>query len=463
MSQRKNSHSDPPSDRQPQPAPPAAKSDFTRGPILRQMVSFSTPIMATNLLQTSFQLVDNLWVGNLLGAQALGAVAISSTIIFTVLSFVIGMNNAALTILSQHAGRGDSAGLSRYLNTFIIVFFAGAMLLGGIGLLATDFLLQLMATPAEILPQARAYLRITFLGLVFLFGYTFIATALRSVGDSRTPMRFITLAVILNTGLDPLLIMTMGIEGAALATVISQGLAFIYGVIHVWRRRLLPIPKPHLPSWEAVRTTLVLGIPAGLQMSVISAGSAAVMSVVAAFGSDVVGGYGAAIRLDSLIVLPAQALGTAASAMAGQNIALRNWGRVNRIAQIGVVYIVSLMIAIALVLILIAGPAIELFISESPAAKFGARYVRIVALCYPFLGINFVLNGIVRASGAMYQVLVLNIVSFWVLRYPLTAVAAHIFGEDGLAIGVGGSFMISSVVAFAYFRYGGWRKTQLFA
>src|SRR5690625_2335086 len=270
-------------------------TDFTRGSTLRQLVVFSGPIMVSNLLQTSFQLVDNLWVGNLLGAQALGAVAISTTIIFTVLSFVIGMNNAALTILSQHKGRGDTHGLRRYLNTFIVTLFTGAVVLGVGGYLLTDSLLGLMGTPDQILAQARDYLHITFMGLVFLFGYTFIATVLRALGDSTTPMRFITLAVILNAGLDPLFISAWEIQGAAAATVFSQGMAFAYGVVHVWRRRLIPISTPHLPTWVEVRTTLNLGVPAGLQMSVISAGAAAVMSVVASFGPDVVGGFGAEI------------------------------------------------------------------------------------------------------------------------------------------------------------------------
>lgn len=441
-----------------------ARHDFTQGSTLRQLVTFSGPIMLANLLQNSFQLVDSLWIGNLLGAQMLGAVAVSSVIMFTVLSFVIGLNNAALTILSQQRGRGDDDGLRRYLNAFIVILFALSLGLGAAGFFLSGTLLGLLGTPAEILDAATQYLQITFLGMLFLFGYNFISTVLRALGDSRTPMRFVALAVALNVVLDPLLIHTvgLGVRGVALATVISQGAAFVYGASHVLRRRLAPLNGLRLPSGTEVRTILHLGIPAGLQMAVISAGSAAIMSVVTHFGADVVGGFGAAQRLDQLIMLPAQALGIAVASMAGQNIGSRNWERVDQIARVAVVYNLAIMFSIALVVVLVAEPGIKLFIRDPEAVAFGTSYLRIIALCYPFLGINFVLNGVVRASGAMYQVLVLNVISFWVLRYPLTWLFAARLNETGIAVGMGTSFVISSVVAFLYFRFGRWRDKHLF-
>lgn len=441
------------------------RHDFTRGSTLRQLVSFSGPIMLANLLQTSYQLVDSLWIGNLLGAQALGAVAVSSVIIFTVLSFVIGMNSAALTILSQQRGRGDEGGLRRYLNAFVVILFLLSLTMGVAGFFLSGTLLGVLGTPAGIMDGARQYLQITFLGMLFLFGYNFISTVLRALGDSRTPMRFVALAVGLNVVLDPLLIHTfgLGIRGAAYATVISQGMAFVYGIVHVLRRKLVPLQVPKAPTWTETRTILHLGIPAGLQMAVISAGSAAIMSVVTSFGADVVGGFGAAQRLDQLIMLPAQALGISVASMAGQNIGNRNWDRVGQIARVAVLYNLMIMFSIALVVVIVAEPAIRLFIREPEAVAFATSYLRIVALCYPFLGINFVLNGVVRAAGAMYPVLVLNVISFWVLRYPLTYMFAEWLGESGIAVGMGTSFIISSVVAFGYFRFGRWRNRQLFA
>ena len=431
---------------------------------MKQLIFFSWPIMLTNLLQTSYQFVDSLWIGNLLGANALGAVAVSSTIIFTVLSFVIGLNNAALTILSQQKGLDNVDGLKRYLNAFVVVLNIMALCLSAIGYIFADRLLLLLGTPESMMQEATGYLRINFIGILFLFGYNFISTVLRALGDSKTPMYFVTVALLLNIVLDPLFIagFNWGVKGAAMATVASQGSALLFGLIFVLRRRIAPFSLPKLPAWKEVKLILNLGIPSGMQMAVISAGSAAIMSVVTFFGGSVVAGFGAAQRLDSLLLLPARSLGIAVTSMAGQNIGVNNWSRVKKIAKYGVLYNLSIMVTIGILLVLFAEYGVRLFIREEEAVQFGTVYLQIVALCFPFLGINFILNGIVRAAGAMYQVLVLNIISFWVLRYPLTFIFSRLFGDIGIAIGMGTSFFISSIVAFLYFRYGKWRKIKLF-
>lgn len=439
--------------------------DFTEGNIFKQLIVFSGPLMAANLLQTSYQFIDSLWVGNLLGANALGAVAVSGTIIFTVLSFVIGMNNAVLAILSQQKGMKNEEGLRRYLNAFVVILSAIAIGLGIIGFVLAKPFLQLLGTPESMMEEAAAYLQINFLGILFLFGYNFISTVLRALGDSKTPMRFVMIAVGLNIVLDPLFISGFGwgVEGAAYATVLSQGFSFLYGITYTISRELAPFTMPSLPAWEEVKLILHLGIPSGLQMAVISAGSAAIMSVVTIHGASVVAGFSAAQRLDSILMLPAHALSTAVSSMAGQNIGIQNWKRVQQIAKYGVLYNFSIMFLIGVVVLLFARYGIQLFIREEAAVEFGKTYLQIIALCYPFLGINFILNGIVRAAGAMYPVLILNIISFWVLRYPLTFLCSSLFGENGIAIGMGASFIISSGVAFLYFRFGGWRKKELFS
>jgi putative MATE family efflux protein len=439
--------------------------DFTSGNIMKQLVVFSTPILLTNFLQTSFQLIDSLWVGNLLGSNALGAVAVSGTVIFTVLSFIIGINNATLTILSQLKGKNDEIGLKRYVNAFVVILTFISFTLGAMGMMLAVPILKFLGTPSAMVPEAKSYLEINFAGILFLFGYNFIGTVFRALGDSRTPIRFVFFAVVLNAVLDPLFIEVwgLGLNGAAYATILSQGVSFLYGLYYSLRKRLIPFSVPRWPHRQEVSIILKLGIPAGLQMMVISAGTAAIMSVVTSFGGHVVAGFGAAQRIDSLLMLPAQALGTAVNSMAGQNIGANQWTRVRQIAVNGVLYNISIMLVIAFFVALLADRIVKLFIQQPESSvSFGAEYLGIIAFFYPFLGINFILNGIVRASGAMFQVLVLNIVSLWILRYPLTELSASYLGEKGIAFGMGASFVISSIIAFLYYRYGTWRKKQLF-
>ncbi|WP_054711051.1 MATE family efflux transporter [Bacillus sp. JCM 19041] len=439
--------------------------DFTNGPLLKQLIVFSGPIMLTNLLQTSYQLVDSLWVGNLLGGNALGSVAIAGTILFTVLSLVLGLNNAVLTILSQQRGRKDEHGLKKYLNAFIVLFAFLSLLLSAIGALLAPAILSMLGTPESMLDGASAYLQIHFYGLIFLVGYNFISTVLRALGDSKTPLKIVGLAVGLNVVFDPIFIsvFNLGIEGAAYATLLSQGIAFLYGGYTVYMNNRIPIPKPSVPAKEEIALILRLGIPASLQMVVISAALAAIIGTVASFGETAVSGFSAAQRLDSLIMLPAAALGTAVNSMAGQLIGANAPLRLAKLAKTAVLYNLALMCAVAFVILLLAEPGVRLFIQDEEAVAFGSMYLRIIAFCYPFLGLNFVLNGIVRAAGAMYQVLVLNILSLWVLRYPLTTLFSGWFEETGIALGMGASFVLSSLFAYLYYRYGKWREKKLFA
>ncbi|WP_040978159.1 MATE family efflux transporter [Oceanobacillus jeddahense] len=443
----------------------AKKYDFTKGSIGKSLFYFSGPILLANLLQTSYQFVDSLWVGNLLGANALGAVAISGSIIFVVLSLIIGLNNAALTILSQQQGKQNEEGLKRYLNAFVVLMTSIALLLGISGYIFAEVLLGLLGTPEAMLADAATYLRINFMGILLLFGYNFISTVLRSIGDSKTPLYFVTAAVILNAVLDPLFIDVFGwgITGAGYATVVSQGFSFLIGFFYILKKNLAPFTKPNLPKWKEIKLILHIGIPSSLQMAVISAGAAAIIGVVATQGEAVVSGYSAAQRLDSLLMLPAHALSIAISSMAGQNIGAQNWERVRNVAKYGVIYNFIIMLLIGIIVAIFAEYGVRLFIQDEASVQFGTVYLQIVALCYPFLGINFILNGVVRAAGAMYPILILNIISFWILRYPLAALCSRLFGEIGIAVGVGASFILSSVVAILYYRFGKWREKKLFA
>ena len=439
--------------------------DFTTGSIMKKMLLFSWPILFANLLQASYQLIDSLWVGNLIGAHALGAVSLSSVIIFTVLSFIIGINGATLTVLSQQKGAQDESGLKKSLNAFVIVLGSLSICLGIAGFYISPWLLTLLGTPAALFNMAQAYLQINFLGIIFLFGYNFIGTVLRALGDSKTPIRFVLIATILNAILDPIFIAVigLGIHGAAYATVISQGVAFVYGIIHSLKGAKVPFTIPHKPEKSYLITVFKLGLPGGLQMMAISAGMMAIMSVVTSFGEDVVAGYGAAQRLDSLIMLPAMTLGSAVNSMAGQNIGADKWERVAQIAKDGIFLILTVTTLISTIIFWGAEYFIRLFVDHENTIRFGTLYLKTIAYFYPFLGINFVLNGVVRASGAMFQVLVLNFISFWILRFPFTYISANWFGELGIGIGMAASFVVSSIIATAYYKYGGWRSVTIFA
>lgn len=440
------------------------QKDFTNGDIRKQLLVFSAPIILANLLQVSYQFIDSLWVGNLIGANALGSVAVASTVINVGLAFILGINNATLTILSQQSAKRDQEGLRRYLNAFVVLLTLLGILASIGGFVFAEGILRLLNIPEMMLTDATTYLQINSIGILFIIGYNFIGTILQALGDSMTPLKIVFAATLLNTVLDPLFISTFnfGVNGAAIATILSQTIACIVGIYYVLKNKLAPFKKISIPAKEEIFLILNLGIPSGLQSTVIQAGIAAILSVVNSFGPAVTAGFSAAKRLDSMIIIPAQSLGTAANSMSGQNIGTGKWQRVSKITKYGLLYNTLFMFVIALIIFTFADPAIRLFIQEPSALEFGTRYLRIIAFFYPFLGINFILNGVVKGSGAMYQVLILNVLSFWVLRYPATYFLSSIIGESGIALGMGLSFVLSSLAAFSYYKWGRWRERELF-
>ena len=441
------------------------KKSFTTGSVSRQLATFSFPILLANLLQASMQVINSLWVGNLLGSGAFAVVTIGATVMTVVLAFVLGINNATLTIFGQLRGAKDPQKTTDYLSAFIIILTVLSVAISVVGFFFVEWLLGLMNTPLSIVDETKVYLRINFVGTIFLVGYNFIGTTLRAFGDSKTPLYFVLLATVLAAILDPLFIagFGLGVAGAAYATVLAQSLAFVYGIVYLSRRfknhsfRLQPL------KWRESKTILELGIPSGIQMVVIYAGLTVILSLVNSLGEAAVAGFGAAQRLDSIILLPALSLGTAVNTMAAQNIGAQQWDRVGQISKIGVIYNLVVMISIAVILFVWAEPLVKLFVREQASVSFGITYLKTIACFYPFIGLNFILNAVVRGAGAMFQVLVLNIISLWLLRIPLAYWATSLYGDSGVALGIGISFFISSLFSIAYYRYGGWRNKELFA
>lgn len=443
---------------------PSSRADFTVGSIPRKLISFSLPILAANLLQASMTLINGLWVGNLLGANAFAAVIIAMTVLHVVLAFVLGLNNATLTIFAQLRGANDRDGIDAALGAFVLLLGVLSVLVAVVGYAYAEPLLVLLNTPDAVLDDARAYLRVNLIGTVALVGYNFVGSMLRAFGDSRTPLLFVLLATLLSAALVPLAVavLGLGVAGAAWGMVLAQAGAFAWSLFHLRRWPGLIAPRPRMPGWEHVRAVLELGIPSGIQMIVIYAGMTVVLSLVNSFGEGVVAGFGVAQRLDSIVLLPGVALGMAVNAMAAQNIGAGRWDRVGQVTRTGVTCNLAAMAAIAGVLILAAEPLVRLFIRDPDSVAFGVSYLRTIALFYPFIGLNFIFNGVVRGSGAMFQVLVLNIISLWILRVPLAHLLAGLRGADGIALGIGLSFLVSSLVSAAYYRWGGWRRKRLF-
>ena len=423
------------------------------------------PLIIEQFLSCMVGMIDTMMISSL-GEAAVSGVSLVDLFNILIINIFSALSTGGAVVASQFLGAKrvrDAQGSTKQL---LLVTLATSLLLL---LLAQVFNRQLIrlffgSIDAEVMSASQTYFRITSLAFPAIALFNACAAIFRAMGNSKVSMFGSLLCNVVNVCGNALLIYVfqMGVAGAAWAMVLAQGAAFVYSLVFLARRPAEYPFRLRLPGLAEFRTILELGVPSGVQMVVIYAGTAVILSLVNSFGGQVVAGFGAAQRLDSIVLLPAVALGMAVNAMAAQNIGAGQWGRVAEVTRAGVICNVAIMAAISGVLLVWAGPLVELFVRDRESVAFGASYLRTIALFYPFIGLNFIFNGVVRSSGAMLQVLVLNIISLWVLRVPLAHWLADMHGEPGIALGIGISFLLSSLFSLAYYRWGGWRRKQLF-
>ena len=308
--------------------------DFTEGHPFKVIFLFSLPMLIGNIFQQLYSTVDSIIVGNFVGKNALAAISGSGSVQFLLVAISFGFTAGISDVLSQVYGAKEYDKLKRAFSTSLIFVLSLALLLGIIGIAISTPLLKLLGTPDDIMPDAVAYLRIMFIGMPASFLYNMCSSALRSVGDSKTPLYFLVFSSILNIFLDLLFIVPfhMGVGGVAWATILSQFLSAILSLVVGLKN--FPVLHLHREDFHDLKASAVLhlktGFPMGFQMSVMCIGQLAMQAVVNGLGTAAVAGYTAASKADQLSVLVNNAMMTAISNYVAQNFGA---GRKDRIRQ----------------------------------------------------------------------------------------------------------------------------------
>ncbi|HEY6661621.1 MAG TPA: MATE family efflux transporter, partial [Sphingomicrobium sp.] len=395
------------------------RGDLTQGPIARTLLAFALPTLASSILQSLNGTINAIWVGRFLGEGALAATSNANMVMFLLTSFVFGFGMASTILIGQAWGRKDVDEARRVFGTAgggmilvtIVVAIAGYLLSGSI--------LHLLGTPAEAAPLALAYLRVIFLAMPALLLLTMLMMALRGAGDSLTPLWFMILAVVLDSGLNPVFILglgpapRMGIAGAATATLIANYAALLGLLGYIYLKDLpLRLRGNELRylwcNLEILKTIVVKGLPMGIQMIVISLSALALVGMVNREGVDTTAAFGVALQLWTYVQMPAMALGAAVSAMAAQNIGAGLWDRVGRITRVGVVQSLLITGVLIVLLTLADRSVLALFMGgDSPALPI-ARHIHVVATWnFLLFGVMMVLFATVRANGAVWAPLII--------------------------------------------------------
>jgi putative MATE family efflux protein len=436
--------------------------DLTEGNEARLIINFATPMLLGNLLQQLYNIVDTIIVGNILGKEALAAVGASFPIIFTLISLIIGVASGGTIVIAQYFGAKDLQNVKRAIDTLYIFIFFTSIILSVIGIYFTEEIFKLVRLPEEILPQAKTYLTIYLSGLIVTFGFNGTSAILRGLGDSKTPLYFLIVSTCFNIGLDLLFIIVFkwGIAGAALATIASQGIAFLMAIIYLNRYHKIisfNISKFHFDT-RIFQQSIRIGLPTGIQHTFVSLGSLAMMAIVNSFGTNVIAAYTAAIRIDNLAVLPAMNFGAALATFVGQNIGAGKSARVKKGFKSTLLMSSIVSVTVTLIVILFKKQLIGLFTNDAEVIRIGSEYLLIVCSFYLLFTTMFKINGVLRGAGDTLIPMFISLFSLWVVRIPLAWFFSSRIGETGIWWAIPAGWLMGLIFYYLYYATGKWKN-----
>jgi len=442
--------------------------DFTQGNIMKHLIKFSIPLFLGNILQTFYNTVDSIWVGKFLGPSALAAVSVSFPIIFLLISLVMGITMATTVLVGQYKGAQNYFMIRKTVNTSMFLLTISALVISVAGILLNKLILKLMNTPVELMEIASGYLNIILAGLIFTFAYNAVSAILRGLGDSKTPLVFLFYTTVINIILDPVFIFgigpipKMGVNGAALATVISQAISFFLAANYLNKNNHLfsiNIRDFHYDKDITVKI-LKIGLPSGIQQTVVSIGMTAMMAIINTFGSLVVAAWGAASKIDSFAFLPSMSVGLATSSISAQNIGAGKYERVEELLKWA--SLLSLLISGTITLMIFTMPKLllSMFTNDINVLMAGAGILKILGVSYIPFGFMWVTNGIIRGAGATFIPMVISIISLWLIRIPLAYYLSFhtALKSNGIWVAISVSAILSTLLSYAYYLSGKWKK-----
>lgn len=447
-------------------------TDLTVGSIPRHLLFFSIPMLLGNLIQIGHNIINTIWVGHLVGEDAVGATGVSFPILFILIGFVMGITMATTILVAQYYGAGNYGMVEKVVNNlFSLPLISGAVLAIAC-ILSRDFLLRFMKTPPENFAMASNYLKIMLVSFILMYMGFLISSIFRGIGDTVTPLIFMSIGVGLNVILDPFLIggfgpfPRLGLNGAAYATLISQGTALGIGFVYLNRKNHLVAFNPKKIIFDSHITLLIfkIGVPFIIQQSLVSIGSIFITSFVNSFGNAATNAFGAVGRLDMFAFMPAMSMSMSVSTLTGQNLGAGKPQRVKEIFKWGVMMTSSITIVISLFVVFLSKLILIMFGlgDDAKVMEIGITYLRIVGSCYIFFAVMFISNGVINGAGHTMITMTFSLLSLWLVRVPISWLLSKTsLGITGIWIAVALSFLVTMIVSLTYYFSGRWKKSVI--
>lgn len=432
-------------------------TDMTRGKAGPLLVSFAVPLILANALQQLYNVVDSAVVGRLLGTEAFAAVGAAGWVYWLVVGVFIGLSHGFSVQIAQRIGAGDGPGMRSALFTAACMVFALSAFLSVLGVLLGRHVLVLLNTPENILDGAAVYLRLLFSGLLITAGYNLLSAALRASGNSRSPLASIVFATLLNIVLDVLFVMVldMGIAGAALATLFAQTLSCAYCALALHRMEHLRLRRADMYLRRPVAQKLLsLGLPLAIRYSILTLGGLMMQYVINGFGYIFAAGIIAARKVTDFAEQVGEGLDEAMAVYVGQNHGADQWPRMRGGFRTGVGIALVCGALLAAGILLLGGPVVRFLLSDgagvNEALDYGIRYLRVMAALVFIQQVRQVCRGGLEGLGDTVTPMLASFVEV-VVRVCIMLTLPLALGERGIYLAEPAGWLLAGLLLLATF------------
>ena len=432
------------------------ESNLTEGSIFLKLILFSLPMIAGNLLQQLYSFMDTLIVGRFVGSDALAAVGASYAFMTFITSIIIGLCMGSSTFFSSDYGANALQQLKvDVVHAFVFVLLV-TLVIYGIVYPGLDMILRFLSVPSSIFAMTRSYVWFVSLGIFFTFLYNFFSFLLRSIGNSTVPLVFLAISSVLNIVLDIVFVTTfsMGVNGVAIATVLSQMLSGIGIMVYAYRTMpVLHMLKNVSLNMQRLKQIIVTGVSTGLQQSVMNFGILMIQGLVNSFGATIMAAFAAAVKIDSLAYMPAQEFGNASSLFLSQNFGANKMDRIQKGIKLSFLISVLFCLCVSIGIYFSAPLLMQLFVSskEVQIITEGTNYLRIEGTMYVGIGILFLWYGYFRAIEKPNISLLLTILSLGT-RVALSYGLANQFGVNIIWYSIPIGWILADVIGLILYK-----------
>lgn len=426
------------------------------GPVGKSLLRFVLPILAGNLLQQLYNSIDAMIIGRYVGESALGAIGVSQPIFTIMIALLMGMGIGLEILLGRYIGSRDPKGIKQVLDTLFTSVMLMSVFLAAAGYFAAPGLLRLINTPAEQIEDAAAYLRIIFLGIPGMAGYNTMSGAIRSSGNSKVPLLFLAVCAVLNAALDIWMVkgLGMGVEGAALATILSQTVSFLLCLYYLNHCSVGMRYDPRRLDLSAgmLKQGLMCAIPASIQQCAMSVGMLLLQMVVNGLGAQAVTAYTIGSRIDSFAGVPITNIGQALSIFTSQNLGAGQPERVKEAKRHCLTW--SYVIGGVLLVLLwgFGGHMARFFGAAGETVRMTEDYVRVLSLGYFVAGYFTVVQGLIRGTGNTFVPMVITIAGYWLIRLPAAVLLQRPLGPLGVWLSILVGWVFAYITTLLYYH-----------